>query len=99
MLAEHVNYGLPSPEEISAELPDETSFAIYFTGDFRFNTLLFKIDHLGSTTAFRLVKAVVAALLNLVGNIVVYPLTQSTQPSPFANRMVVVISKRVSTGR
>lgn len=97
MLAEHVEYGLPALEEILKYLSDHLSFTLYFTGDFRFNLLLFKIEHLGIPGSLRLIKALIALAMNLIGNLVVYPLYRSVQPRPFTNRIVVVIWKEHPT--
>lgn len=93
MLAEHVDYGLPTPQEVLKYLPDNLPRNIHFTGDFRFNRFLFKIEYLGGPASFRIIKALAALMLNLVGNLVVYPVCHSTKPRSFTNRMVVVAWK------
>jgi SAM-dependent methyltransferase len=92
MLAEHVQFGLPTVEEIAHYLPVDSKSNYVFSGDLRFNLLLFQIDHwMGKR--FKLVKAAVLFLFNMFGNLVIFPLTLKTSPSRYTNRFLVMVRK------
>lgn len=93
MLAEHVEYGLPTLEEVLEYLPDNLSRDVWFTGNFHFNTLLFKADHCCGPGSFKIIKAAIALILNLVGNTIMYPIYRSREPYASSNRMAIVVWK------
>lgn len=92
MLSEHVRFGLPTPSEILPGIPPHFRTSILYSGDFRFNLLLFKVDQwMGSR--FKIIKAAISLILNLIGNVIVYPSTLTNEPSYYSGRFLMVVSK------
>jgi hypothetical protein len=93
MLAEHVLYGLPTLEEVCSYIPLEYKKEIYFSGFLNFSMLCFRIDYLFGIHSFKPIKILASIILNLFGNIVVFPLSMSITPRSNANRMFILITK------
>jgi hypothetical protein len=96
MLEEHVMYGIPSLQEVLACLPAHSNHRLIYTGDFRFNSLLFKMDQrIGNMRILKPMGVMISLILNLFGNLLVYPFCLSSKPHQFTNRLTAVITKEL----
>lgn len=94
MLAEHVAFGIPTFKEILTYLPDNLLSSFIYTGDFRFNGLLFQVDQiLANIKIPKFIISLISTILNIIGNLLIYPLTLSSHPHRYTNRVTVVVSK------
>lgn len=93
MLAEHVQYGLPKPDDVIEELPKQLKKSVWFTGDIKFNKFCFYIDHIGGNNSYKIIKLVASLLFNFIGILVVLPLSTTRKPSLSSNRMFIEIVK------
>ncbi len=96
-LTEHVTLGLLTPKEISDCIPAGNQYNFIYLGDFRFNGLIFKIDQwLLDVSSQKVIRFLISALLNLIGNLAIYPLFISKKPHRFTNRIAIIASKSPS---
>lgn len=93
MLAEHVLHGLPTLDTFKKCLSEDISMQAWFSGNFQYNLLCFRVDHLFGVNRLKWLKAIVAMILNLLGNMILLPLTLSVSPKPRTNRMFIVLQK------
>lgn len=93
MLAEHVEFGLPTLETCQSCVSENTPMQAWYSGYFRYSNFCFRIDHLFGPDRLKLLKIMLSLVLNLVGNLLIFPfsLTQSARSN--ANRMFVVLTK------
>ena len=94
MLAEHVEYGLPSLQELNACIPPNLESKFFYSGDFRYNGLLFQIDQrLFDVKAPRLIRKIILVMLNLIGIVFLLPRSRSDNVQKYTNRVTVVLNK------
>ena len=93
MLAEHVENGLPNLDTFKTCISDHISMQAWFSGNFQYNIFCFHIDHLFGANRFKWIKVWLSIFLNLFGNLVIYPISQSRFPRSNANRMYVILNK------
>jgi SAM-dependent methyltransferase len=92
MLMEHVENGLPTLETFQSCISG-IIIQTWYSGLFLYNNFCFRIDHLFGANRLRMIKILIAMVLNLVGNVMIFPLSLSRFPRSNANRMYVVLSK------
>jgi hypothetical protein len=94
MLEEHVTFGIPTLQELEEYIPVGLRSQIVYSGDFRYNVFLFTIDQsLVRMNAPKVIRIFFSLPLNIIGNILIYPLNLSKKSRKFTNRVTAVIIK------
>jgi hypothetical protein len=99
MLEEHISLGLPSQKEILAYIPGNLNYREFYSGDFHFNSFMFQVDHLlGNSRLLKPLGILLSVILNLVGNLIIYPLFLYSHPHKYTNRVTMMILKNNNDG-
>ena len=94
MLAEHVLYGIPSLTDLLAYIPVNTKYFLVYSGDFRVNGFLLQVDHvLVDIRVPKLFIILITAGINIICNLLIYPLYHSNKPLKHTNRVAILLIK------